>query len=158
MSSSLMFKKIDEAFFLSLSLIIFSKPSIGICLSPFNVLSYCPSLSRSCYCCLVAKLCPTLCDPMDCSMPGFPVLHYHLEFARTYVHWVGDAIQPSPAVSPPSPLALSLSHHQGLFQWKQSHIKSSQITHAIPSWRSKQLGLAQKHMGQLSTSSRVKRL
>ena len=36
-----------------------------------------------------------LCDPMDCSTPGFPVLHFLLEFAQTYVHWINDAIQPS---------------------------------------------------------------
>ena len=47
------------------------------------------------YCCSVTKLCPTLCDPMDCSAPGFYVLHHAPEFAPTHVHWVGDAIQPS---------------------------------------------------------------
>ena len=46
-------------------------------------------------CCSVAQLCPTLCDPMDCSTPGFPVPHYLLEFAQTQVHWVGDAISSS---------------------------------------------------------------
>ena len=46
---------------------------------------------QSC-CCLVAKLCPTLCNPMDCSTSGFPVLHYLPEFAQTHVHWVSDAI------------------------------------------------------------------
>ena len=45
--------------------------------------------------CSVAKSCLILCDPMDCSTPGFPVLHYLPEFAQTHVHWVGDAIQPS---------------------------------------------------------------
>ena len=45
-----------------------------------------------CCCCLVTKLCPTLCDPMVCSTPGFPVLHRILEFAQTHVHWIGDAI------------------------------------------------------------------
>ena len=44
--------------------------------------------------CSVAKSCPTLCDPMNCSMPGFPVFHYLHEFAQTHVHWAGDAIQP----------------------------------------------------------------
>ena len=39
-----------------------------------------------CCCCLVAKLCPTLCNPMDCSMPGFPVLHHLPEFAQTHLH------------------------------------------------------------------------
>ena len=41
-----------------------------------------------------------LCNPMDCSMPGFPVLHYLPEFAQTHVHWLGDAIQPSHPVLP----------------------------------------------------------
>ena len=39
-------------------------------------------------CCLIAQSCPTLCNPMDCSTPVFPVLHHHLEFAHTHVHWV----------------------------------------------------------------------
>ena len=47
------------------------------------------------HCCSVAKLCPTLCDPMNCSMPGFPDLYYLPEFAQTHVHWVSDTIQPS---------------------------------------------------------------
>ena len=50
-------------------------------------------------------------------LPGFPVLHYLPEFAQTYIHWVSDAIQPSPSLSPPSPPAFNLSQHQGLFQW-----------------------------------------
>ena len=54
---------------------------------------------------------------MDCSMLGFPVFHYLLEFAQTHVHLVSDAIQPSHPVLPPSTLAFSLSQHQGLFQW-----------------------------------------
>ena len=48
----------------------------------------------------VAQLCPTLCDPMDCSMPGFPVHHHILELAQTHVHRVGDAIQLSHPVIP----------------------------------------------------------
>ena len=43
----------------------------------------------------VTQLCPTLCDHMDCSMPGFPVHHQLTELVQTYVHWVGDAIQAS---------------------------------------------------------------
>ena len=43
-------------------------------------------------CCLVAKSCPILCNPLGCSMPGFPDLHYLLEFAQTHVHWVSNAI------------------------------------------------------------------
>ena len=65
----------------------------------------------------VAKLCPTLWDLIDWSMPSFPVLHYFLKFAQTHVHWVSDAIQPSHPLSPSSLPALNLSQHQGLFQW-----------------------------------------
>ena len=71
-------------------------------------------------CCSVAQLCLTLCDPMDCSTPGFPVLHHLLEIAQTNVHWVGDAIHPSCSLSSPSPPAFNLSQHQGLFQWISS--------------------------------------
>ena len=68
-----------------------------------------------CCCCSVAKLCLTLCNLMNCSMPGFPIIHYLPEFAQTHVHWISDAIQSSHPLSPPFPLALNLSQHQGLF-------------------------------------------
>ena len=68
----------------------------------------------------VAQLCPTLCDPMDCSTPGFSVHHQLPECTQTHVHWVGDAIQPSQSLSSPSPPAFNLSHHQGLFKWVSS--------------------------------------
>ena len=67
-------------------------------------------------CCSVTKLCLTLCNSIDYSVPGFPVVHYLLEFAQTHVHWVGDAIQPSHPLSSPFS-ALNLSQHLGLFQW-----------------------------------------
>ena len=67
-------------------------------------------------CCSVMQWCPTLCDPIDCSTPGFPVLHYFPEFARTHIHCVSDAIQPSQLLSPPSPPVFNLSQHQGHFQ------------------------------------------
>ena len=67
-----------------------------------------------------AQLCPTLCDPMDCSRPGLPVHHQLLEFTQTHVHWVCDAIQPSYPLSSPSPPAFNLSQHQGLFKWVSS--------------------------------------
>ena len=51
--------------------------------------------------CSVPQWCPTLCEPMDCSMPGFPVHHQLVEFAQTHVHRVGDAIQPSHPLSSP---------------------------------------------------------
>ena len=65
------------------------------------------------YCCSVSNLCLTLCNPMDCSLPGFPALHCLLEFSHTYVHWVGDAIQPSHPLLSASPPALNISQHQG---------------------------------------------
>ena len=65
----------------------------------------------------VTQSCPTLCDPIDCSMPGFPVLHYLPESTKTHVHWVVDAIQPSHPLLSPSPPTFNFSQHQGLFQW-----------------------------------------
>ena len=79
-------------------------------------------------CCSVAKSSPTLCNPMDCSMSGFPVFHYLLEFAQIHVHWVSDAIQPFHPLSLPSPPAVNLSQHQGLFQWVSS---SYQVAKAL---------------------------
>ena len=69
------------------------------------------------HCCSVAQSCPALCDPMDCSMSGFPsLLHHLLEFAQTHVHCVNDAIQQSHPLSLPSPPALNLPRHQGLLK------------------------------------------
>ena len=62
---------------------------------------------------------------MVCSTPGFPVLHYLPEFARTHVHWVEDAIQPSHPLSPSS--TLNLSQHQGLFQWVGSSNQGAKV-------------------------------
>ena len=64
----------------------------------------------------VAQLCPTLCNPMDCSTPGLPVHCQILEFMQTHIHRVGDAIQPSHPLSSPSPPTFNLSQHQSLFQ------------------------------------------
>ena len=75
----------------------------------------------------VAQFCVALCDPIDCSMPGFPVHHQLPELAQTHVHRVGDAIQPSPLQSSPSPPALNLSQHQGLFQWVNSSHQVAKI-------------------------------
>ena len=61
-----------------------SEMLIGIWYVHFDYFIYC--------CCSVAKSCPTLCDPMECNTPVFPVLHCLPEFAQTHVHWVGDAI------------------------------------------------------------------
>ena len=65
----------------------------------------------------VAHLCPTLCNPTDCSMPGFPMHHQILELAQTHVHQVSDGIL-LPCVIPFS--CLQFSHHQGLFKWVSS--------------------------------------
>ena len=68
----------------------------------------------------IIQLCPTLCDRMDSSTPGFPVLHQPLEFTQIHVHWVRGAIQPSHPPSSSSPPTFNLSQHQGLFQWVSS--------------------------------------
>ena len=64
----------------------------------------------------VAQSCPTVCDAIDCSTPGFPVHHQLPEFAQTHVHQVGDAIQTSYPLLSPSQPAFSLSQHQDLFK------------------------------------------
>ena len=64
----------------------------------------------------VTQLCPTLCDPMNCSTPGLPAHHQLLEFTQTHVHQVDEAIQPSHPLSSPSPPASKSSQHQSLFQ------------------------------------------
>ena len=66
----------------------------------------------------VAQSCPTLCNPMNHSMPGLPVHHQLPEFTQTHVHWVGDAVQPSHPLLSPSP-TFNLSQHQGLFKMSQ---------------------------------------
>ena len=63
-----------------------------------------------------AQSCPTVYDPMSRSMPGLPVHHQLPEYTQTHIHQVSDAIQPSHHLSSPSPPALNISQHQGLFQ------------------------------------------
>ena len=65
------------------------------------------------------RSCPTLCNPMDCSMPGLPVHHQLPELAQTHVHQVSDAIQPYDPLLSPSPPAFNLSQHQGSFPMSQ---------------------------------------
>ena len=65
----------------------------------------------------VSQSFPTLCSPMNCSMPGLPVHHKLLEFTQTHVHQLGDAIQLSHPLSSPSPPALNPSQDQGLYKW-----------------------------------------
>ena len=64
----------------------------------------------------VTQSCPTLYDPMDCSMPGLPVYRQLPEFTQTHVHRVGDAIQPSHPLSSPSLPAFNLFQYQSIFQ------------------------------------------
>ena len=68
----------------------------------------------------VTQLCPTLCYPMNPSMPGLPVHHQLPEFTQTHVHQVSDAIQPSHPRLSPSPSAPNPSQHHSLFQWVNS--------------------------------------
>ena len=107
---------------------ILSPPKVigYIILYTYNM-EYCRAKKRVCCCCSVAQSCPTLCDLMDRSTPGFLVLHHLLELAQTHVHWIIDAIQPSHPLSSssppafyllfPSPPAFYLSLYYSLFQW-----------------------------------------
>ena len=88
----------------------------------------------------VTQSCPTLCDPMGCSMPGLPIHHQLPEV--THVHWVGDAIQPSHPLSSPSPPTFNLSQHQGLFKWVKSlhqvaKVLEFQLQHQSFQWTSR---------------------
>ena len=78
-------------------------------------------------CCLVTKLCPAVCNPMDCSTPVFSVVQHLPEPAQTHVHWVDDVIQPSHPLSSPSPPAFTLSQHQDLFQWVDSSHQTAKV-------------------------------
>ena len=92
-----------------------------------------PVISSCHCCCSVAKLCLTLCDLMECSTPGFLVLHYLLEFAQTHVHWVDDTIQLSHSPSSPSP-ALNLSQLQDLSQRVSASTSASVLLMNIQGW------------------------
>ena len=97
----------------------------------------CPGL----FCCLVAKSCQTVCDPVDCSSPGYSVLHCLLEFAQIHVHWVSDATWPSHPLLSPSP-TFNLSQHQHLFKWVSSSYQVAkvlefQLQHQSFQWISK---------------------
>ena len=98
----------------------------------------------NCCCCSVAKLSSSLSNPMHCSMPGFPVPHHLLELAQVHVHCIADTIQLSHPLLSPSPPALNLSQHQGLFQWVSSsyrvpkvlelHLQHQYFSKSIQSW------------------------
>jgi len=96
--------------------------------------------STFCCCCSsVTQSWLTLCNPIDCSVPGLPVPHHLPEFAQVYVYWLGDVIQPSHPLMPSSPSALDLSQHQGLFQWvvfshQMTTIREIQLQHQSFQW------------------------
>ena len=99
----------------TIEIFLFGMESHCLCYSVTCLFS---STQLSVQCSSVAQSCPTLCDPMNRSTPGFPV-HQHPEFTQTHTHRVGDAIQPSHPLSSPSP-APNPSQHQSLFQWVNS--------------------------------------
>ena len=120
-------------------------PTVSVCFSAKQKVPtgqeqghiYLSILNAQHICCSVTQLCPTLCDPVDCSTPGFLVPHHLPEFAQSRVHWVGDAIQSS--LSSPSSPALNLSQHQGLFprvgSWHQvAKVLELQLQHQSFQW------------------------
>ena len=80
----------------------------------------------------VTQSCPTLCNPMDCSMPSFPVHHQLPEVTQTHVHWVSDPIQPSHPLSSPSPCAFNLSQHQSSYQMAKVSVLPMNIQDWFP--------------------------
>ena len=109
--------------FTNKTLFVKTCPKIVVCWPLFYSTEIIPYISESVQFSLVTQSRLTLCDPMDCSTPGFPVHHQPLEFTQTQVHWVSDAIQPFHPLSFPSPPAFNLSQHQGLFQWVSLRIR-----------------------------------
>ena len=79
----------------------------------------------------VTQSCLTLCDPMNCSMPGLPVHHQVLELTQTHVHWVSDAIQPSHPLSSPSPPNFNLFFFFPDFNLSIIRVFSSKSAHRI---------------------------
>ena len=123
---------------LSIPPLLLVLPNISI-LCDICLKLYYTDCSPSICCCSVAKFSLTLFNLMNCSTPGFPVLHYLLEFAQTHVHWFGGAIQPSHPhpLSLPSPLALNLSQYQSLLQWvgyslQVAEVLELQLQHVLP--------------------------
>ena len=100
---------------------IIQKVHLCLFLIPYNPIFSSVQLSS------VAQSCPTLCDPMNNSMPGIPVHHQLPEFTQTHVHWVSDTNQPSHPLLSPSPPAPNPSQHQSLFQWVNSLHEVAQV-------------------------------
>ena len=123
----------SRSHFHSLTPVLTSLPHLWYCPDTRKVTTVTESLSPSVLLLFRCSLCLTLCDPMDCSTPGFPVLHYPPEFAHIHVLWVDDAIQPSHPLSSPSPPSLNLSQHQGLSKWVSSlHQMAERVSASTP--------------------------
>ena len=90
-----------------------------------NLISY---FATSFSCCSVTQSCLTLCNSMNCSMPGFLVLYHLLELVQTHIHWVSDAIQPSRPLLSPSPPTFNLQKHQNLVQWVSSSKQGPKVS------------------------------
>ena len=102
---------------------IHNRKNLEITQYPSSVIPLCNGISS------VQFSCSVVSDsfwPMNHSTPGLSVHHQLLESTKTYVHWVGDAIQPSPPLSSPSPPVLNLSQHQDLFKWVSSSHQGGQ--------------------------------
>ena len=103
-------------------------PFLGLSWSACCVIIHLSSCNRvslvdPIFCFSVIPSCPTLCNTMGCSTPGFPVLHHLPEIAQTRIHWVSDAIQTTLPLPPASSSAFYLSQHLDLFQWVDSCIR-----------------------------------
>ena len=90
----------------------------------------------NCHCCPVTKLCLILCNPMDYSMPGSPVLHGLLEFAQTHIHWVSDAIQPFHPLSIPFSSCLQSFPASGSFPMRGLFTSGGQLLEFQPQQQS----------------------
>ena len=97
----------------------------------------------------VTQSCPTLCNPMNYSTPCLPVHHQLPESIQTHVCRVGDAIHPSHPLPSPSPPALNLSQHQGLFKWVSSSHQVAKISASTISPSNEHPGLISFHLGYL---------
>ena len=118
-----------------------------------------------CCCYSMTQSCLILWDPVNCSMPDFPVLHYLLELAQTHVHCIGDAIQPSHPLPSPSPPACNLSQHQDLFTLDGQSIRASasasvspmNIQDWFPSGLTGLISLQSKGPSRVSSNTTVKK-
>ena len=111
----------------------------------------------------VTQLCPTLCDPMNCSVLGLPVQHQFPKSIQTHVLRVNDAIHPSYPLSSPYPPALNFSQHQGLFQWvSSSHqvakVLEFQLQHQSFQWTPRLISFRMDWLDLLAVQGTLKSL